>query len=63
MTAVEVKTWNAVSLIVNNYKILQKKLVSSMQDMNGFMSIKLHFLRRHLDYFSENLGCVSRKQG
>ncbi|GFU98556.1 uncharacterized protein TNCV_3653871 [Trichonephila clavipes] len=27
------------------------------------MSVKVHFLHSHLDYFSENLGAVSEEQG
>ena len=27
------------------------------------MSIKLHFLNSHIDYFPENLGAVSEEQG
>ncbi|GFX28007.1 uncharacterized protein TNCV_773911 [Trichonephila clavipes] len=27
------------------------------------MSVKVHFLKSHLDYFPENLGAVSEEQG
>jgi len=39
------------------------KLLSTLQDMDANMSIKLHFLSSHLDHFSENLGDLSDEQG
>ena len=72
MTAHEARAWNAFFLVVNNffgnrkaenYEDLVKELLSSMQELQCCMSIKLHFLKCHLDYFPENLGDVSEEQG
>ena len=72
MTAHEARAWNAFSLAVNNffgnrkaenYEDLVKELLASMQEMQCSMSIKLHFLKSHLDYFPENLGNISEEQG
>ena len=72
MTAHEARAWNAFSLVVNNffgnrkaenYEDLVKELLTSTQEMHSSMSIKLHFLKSHLDYFPENLGNISEEQG
>ena len=72
MTAHEARAWNAFSLVVNNffghrkaenYEDLVKELLSSMQELQCSISIKLHFLKSHLDYFPENLAHVSEEQG
>ena len=72
MTAHEARAWNAFFLVVNNffgkrkaenYEDLVKKLLTSMQEMQCSMSIKLHFLKSHLDYFPENLGDINEEQG
>jgi len=46
-----------------NHKGIVAKLLSTLQDMDANMSIKLHFLSSHLDQFSENLGDLSDEQG
>lgn len=38
-----------------NYKHLVIDLIRSFQKLRYFMSIKLHFLHSHLEYFPENL--------
>lgn len=43
---------NIVANLLNNYKLLGCN-----------MSVKVHFLHSHLDYFPENLGAVSEEQG
>ncbi|CAK8690786.1 unnamed protein product [Clavelina lepadiformis] len=72
MNTLEARAWNAFSLVVSNffgnrkaenYRDLVKEMLSSMQEMKCNMSIKLHFLKNHLDYFPENLGDVSEEQG
>ena len=49
--------------MANNYETLVTKLLSAFYDLGCNMSVKLHFLYRHLDRFPENLGAVSDKQG
>jgi len=46
-----------------NYKGIVAKLLSTLQDKDASMSIKLHFLYSHLDRFPENLGDLSDEQG
>ena len=70
MNTVEARDWNTFSLVVSkffgnrkaeNYRDLVKEMLPSMQEMKCNMTIKLHFLKNHLDYFSENLGDISEK--
>jgi hypothetical protein len=46
----------------NNYRDLVEEL-SSYQKMGCNISLKIHFLSSHLDYFPENCGSVSDKRG
>ena len=46
-----------------NYKELVKKLIKSYQNTGCRMSVKLHFLCSHLDFFQENLGDFSEEHG
>ena len=46
-----------------NYRSLVKKLLVSYEKLGCNMSVKVHFLQSHLDYFPENLGAVSEEQG
>ena len=64
--------WQAFQGVVNgflgnkrnqNYKELVKKLIKSYQNMGCHMSVKLHFLCSHLDFFQENLGDFSEEHG
>ena len=38
-------------------------ILQNFQALGTRMSIKLHYLFSHLDYFAENLGDVSEEQG
>ncbi|KAI6658163.1 Receptor-type tyrosine-protein phosphatase epsilon-like [Oopsacas minuta] len=40
-----------------------KNLIQSYENMGCRMSLKLHFLHSHLDFFPENLSAVSDEQG
>ena len=64
MNETEKEAWQAFRGVVNeflenkrnqNYKELVKKLIKSYQNMSCHMSVKLHFLCSHLDFFEENL--------
>ena len=70
MTAVESAAWcSCVSVVrefLANTKASNQYLVDVMlrnfQALSSRMSIKLHYLFSHLDYFPENLGDVSKEQ-
>ena len=47
----------------SNYSNLVDHLLSSFQIMKCNMSLKLHFLHSHLQFFPENLGAVSDEHG
>ena len=72
MNEIEKEAWQAFRGVVNgflgnkrnqNYKELVKKLIKSYQNMDCRMSVKLHFLCSHLDFFQENLGDFSEEHG
>ena len=65
MNETEKEAWQAFRGVVNgflgnkrnqNYKELVKKFIKSYQNMGCRMSVKLHFLCSHLDFFQKNLG-------
>ena len=67
-----VKAWGAFKAFVKNflgnyrsrnYKNLVEELVESYQKLGARMSINLHFLWAHLDYFPENCGDFSEESG
>jgi hypothetical protein len=45
------------------YAQIVEELILSFQEMGCNMSLKLHFLHSHLDFFPENLGAVSDEHG
>lgn len=45
------------------YKAVVESLIKHFQKLGVRMSIKLHFLRSHLDYFPDNCGDYSEEQG
>ena len=47
----------------DNYKNLVEVLLSSYQQLGCNMSVKIHFLSFHLDFFVENCGSVNDKHG
>ena len=47
----------------SNYKELLEKLIKSYQNMGCRMSVELHFLCSHLDFFRENLVDFSKEHG
>ncbi|GFU20210.1 uncharacterized protein TNCV_3393351 [Trichonephila clavipes] len=75
LTKMEMKeknAWNSLKLVVTgflgnkkdpNYKALVAELLQNYKILGCNMSIKVHFLHSHLDYFPENLGAVSEEQG
>ena len=72
LNLVELKAWLAFKWICENflgnkksptYKEGVKNLIDAYKEMNCRMSLKIHFLQSHLDFFPENLGAVSDEQG
>ena len=72
MTAVESAAWCSYASVVreflgntkaSNYRYLVDVMLRNFQALGSRMSIKLHDLFSHLDYFPENLGDVSEEQG
>ncbi|XP_068201934.1 uncharacterized protein [Palaemon carinicauda] len=72
MTKIEKEAWCAFRDVVHgflgnnkdpNYKQLVAKLIENFRKLGCRMSLKIHFLHSHLDFFPENLGDVSEEQG
>ena len=47
----------------DNYRGVVDNLLKSYKNMGCNMSLKIHFLHSHLDFFPENLGAVSDEHG
>ncbi|CAJ0962494.1 unnamed protein product [Ranitomeya imitator] len=72
MNETEERAWNAFCNVVQNFlgnkkaenyeEIVEEQLMS-LRNLGCRMSIKIHYLHSHLDFFPENLGDVSEKQG
>ncbi|GBM32553.1 hypothetical protein AVEN_187143-1 [Araneus ventricosus] len=72
METTERKTWESVKLVIisflgnkkdPNYKSIVEEMIKKFKILVCSMSLKVHFLDSHLDYFPENLGAVSEEQG
>ena len=72
MTVVERAAWCSYVSVIreflgnaksSNYRILVDVMLQNFQVLGPRMSIKLHYLFSHLDYFPGNLGDVSEEQG
>jgi hypothetical protein len=46
-----------------DYRNLVAELLRNYKNLGAKMSLKMHFLFSHLDYFPKNLGAVSDEQG
>ena len=46
-----------------NYRELVDELLDSFQKLGCNLSVKVHLIYSHLDYFPENLGSMSEEQG
>ena len=71
MSSVEKNGWIALSQVVSNflgntksleYKEIVKTLLDTFHKLGCNMSVKVHFLHSHLEYFPENLGALSEEQ-
>lgn len=72
LSSVERKAWRClISVIENflgnnrapNYEELIKNMLDAFHEMGVNMSLKVHFLANHLDFFPENLGAFSDEHG
>ena len=72
MSETERNAWQAFKSVVSNflgnkksseYVLIAQKLMQSFKALGARMSVKMHFLTSHLDYFLDNCGDYSEKQG
>ena len=72
MSDVEKRAWESFRQVVkgflgnrkvDNYKQVVDDLLKNYKAMKCRMSIKLHFLHSHLDFFSPNMGAISDEHG
>ena len=72
LSPLELNAWLAFKWICTNflgntkcpiYKDGIEKLLEAYKEMDCRMSLKMHFLHSHIDFFPENLGAVSDEQG
>jgi hypothetical protein len=72
MTDIEKAAWLGFKNVVHNFlgnkkdpqfKKIVEDMLLSYEKLGCKMSLKVHFLKSHLDYFPENLGRVSEEQG
>lgn len=72
LTEVEKAAWNSFKSVVrnflgnkksDNYKEIVENLLQNYERMGVNMSLKIHFLHSHLDFFPENLGGMSDEHG
>ncbi len=72
MNCMELQAWDSFKNVVKcflgnnkdpNYKEIVHHMLENFKKLGCNMSVKLHFLFSHIDYFPENLGKVSEEQG
>ncbi|UYV64495.1 hypothetical protein LAZ67_3000991 [Cordylochernes scorpioides] len=72
LNEVEAAAWNFFrnvcknffgSVKVENYRDIVNDLLLSYKALGSNMSLKIHFLHSHLDFFQDNLGAVSDEHG
>lgn len=68
----ELIAWNAVKAVIENflgkqraanYPILVKNMLNAFSTINVNMSLKIHFMHHHLDYFGNQLASESDEHG
>ena len=69
---VELRAWKALKAVIENflgnniagnYVELVQTMLDAFYQMRCNMSLKVHFLHSHLDFFPPNLGDVSDEHG
>lgn len=72
MTTKEKEAWISFKQVVTkflgnvkdpNYELIVANMIDKFKNLGCLMSLKVHFLHAHLDFFPENLGDVSEEQG
>ena len=72
MKSIERNAWIALQDLItkflgnikdHDYENIVKRMLEIFQTLGCSMSIKVHFLNAHLDFFIKNLGEVSEEQG
>lgn len=72
LTSNEKEAWESFKSVVanflgnhraSNYRTIIKYMLKNYQKMGARMSLKMHFLKSHLDSFPENLGAFSDEHG
>lgn len=72
LTEHERQTWLSVKAVIDNflgnrksrnYKYLIDTMLENFQEMKVNMSLKIHMMHSHLDFFPENMGAVSDEHG
>ena len=72
MSDLERNAWQVFTMIVegflgnhrrDDYAMVVTNLIQSYEKLGCRMSLKLHFLHSHLDFFRDNLGNVSKEHG
>lgn len=72
LNEVEKEAWKCIRLVIENflgnyratnYKEIIGNMLTAFKNLKVHMSLKIHFLADHLDFFPENLGAVSDEQG
>jgi hypothetical protein len=72
MTEVEREAWIAFRSVVTkllgnnkdpNYVTIVADMLEKFKVLGCLMSLKIHFLNSHLEFFPENLGALSEEQG
>ena len=72
MSDLERNDWQAFRMIVegflgnhrrDDYAMVVSNLIQSYEKLGCHMSLKLHFLHSHLNYFRDNLRNVSKEHG
>lgn len=72
LSSAQVRAWEAFESVchnflgnkkADNYKEIVDELLSAYEALGCNMSLKIHFLHSHLDFFPENMGAVSDEHG
>ena len=72
LSAAELSAWQLLKSVITNflgnnwsaeYEKEVDELLKNFQKLGPHMSVKMHFLRSHLDYFPQNCGDLSEEQG
>lgn len=72
LTANEAVTWDCMKAVIENflgknrsehYHLFVENMLDAMSTMGVHMSLKIHFLRSHLEYFAHQLSTESDEQG